>query len=143
MAGAGPGWGARAQARCRPGLQGSIPTIWEDLIQPHRVGCGRQRWDEDRRMNRQTHREKKKKQVDPGEDHLSLSPGRRSPDLQARSTSFSKSVCKTEAGWGEGLRASKRGWAAACTALPLGWRDTVSRRCTSKGRVRAHVRARR
>lgn len=77
-------------------------------------------------MNRQTHREKKKKKVDPGEDHLSLSPGRRSPDLQARSTSFSKSVCKTEAGWGEGLPASKRGWAAARTALPLGWRDTVS-----------------
>lgn len=34
----------------------------------------------------------------PGEGHLSLSPVRRSPDLQARSTSFSKSVCKTETG---------------------------------------------
>lgn len=53
-------------------------------------------------MSGQTHREKENKQVDPGQGHLSLSPGRRSPDLQARSTSFSKSVCKTEAGQGEG-----------------------------------------
>lgn len=47
-------------------------------------------------MDRQMHKEKKNKQVGLGDGHLSLSPVRRSPDLQARSTSFSKSVCKTE-----------------------------------------------
>lgn len=42
-----------------------------------------------------TRLEERRKQVGrPG--HLSLSPVGRSPDLQARSTSFSKSVCKTE-----------------------------------------------
>lgn len=88
--------------------------------------CGR--WDEDRQMDRQTHREKERKQVGPGEGHLSLSPGRRSPDLQARSTSFSKSVCKTEAGRGEGLRASRQGCLRAGGKRP-------SRSCTSEGCV--------
>lgn len=37
----------------------------------------------------------------PGKGRLSLSPVRRSPDLQARSTSFSKSVCKAETGQSE------------------------------------------
>lgn len=56
----------------------------------------------------QTHGEKKKQ--GPGRGHLSLSPVRRSPDLQARSTSFSKSVYKTEMGR---VRVGRQGWAAA------------------------------
>lgn len=43
-----------------------------------------------------------------------LSPVGRSPDLQARSTSFSKSVCRTEMA-GQGERLWERGCAHACT----------------------------
>ena len=114
-AGQAPEEGPRLPVQTRP--PGSGPSIWADVTQPHGTGCGGQRWDEGRRMDRQTHTQRKEKEASgPGEGHLSLSPGRRSPDLQARSTSFSKSVCKTEAGRGEapGLAgAAPRGFACA------------------------------
>lgn len=53
------------------------------------------------RTDKQTDARRKEKAGGPGKGHLSLSPVRRSPDLQARSTSFSKSVCKAETGQSE------------------------------------------
>lgn len=125
------------QAPCLPVQTrppGSGPSIWADVTQPHGTGCGGQRWDEGRRMDRQTHTQRKEKEASgPGEGHLSLSPGRRSPDLQARSTSFSKSVCKTEAGRGEApgrAGAAPRGVCVCARACP----PRSARRVTAHGR---------
>lgn len=128
-AGQAPEEGPRLPVQTRP--PGSGPSIWADVTQPHGTGCGGQRWDEGRRMDRQTHTQRKEKEASgPGEGHLSLSPGRRSPDLQARSTSFSKSVCKTEAGRGEApgrAGAAPRGVCVCARACP----PRSARRATS------------